>query len=81
MYNFFSEHAKNSDGEYFIYGSDFNHIKNVLRLKVGEQILISFEGKSDLCQITAFALEHVIAKVIKEDALDSSLPIKITLFQ
>lgn len=81
MFNFFSEHASFNGGFYSLTGDNFNHIKNVLRLKMGEQILVSFEEKSDLCEITEFTEDAVIVKIVKANALNSNLPIKITLFQ
>lgn len=81
MFNFFSQSKKTNDGFYYLTDSDFNHIKNVLRLKKGDEILVSFDGKSDLCEISEFTENQVKLKVIKEDAVSSSLPIKITLFQ
>ncbi len=81
MFNFFSQRPRSIDGFYYITGSDFNHIKNVLRLKKGDELLVSFDGKSDLCQIFEFTENQVKVKAIKEDAVSSSLPIKITLFQ
>ena len=50
MYNFFATTPKTND-RYVIDGNDFNHIANVLRMQVGEQLLVSFNGKSDLCKI------------------------------
>ena len=46
MYNFFAtENSKTSDG-YEITGKDYNHIKNVLRKKAGEDILVTLNGKA-----------------------------------
>ncbi|MBQ8427359.1 MAG: 16S rRNA (uracil(1498)-N(3))-methyltransferase [Clostridia bacterium] len=81
MFNFFSETASFNGGFYRLTGKNFNHVKNVLRLKTGEQILVSFGGKSDLCEITEFTQDEVLVKIIQENAIDSCLPIKITLFQ
>ena len=41
MYHFFSEHEHIHDTYIDIVGSDVNHIKNVLRLKTGDSLLIS----------------------------------------
>lgn len=81
MFNFFSDLDKNSNGVYTLKGNNFNHAKNVLRLKVGDEILISFNGKSDLCKILDFTEECVIATVVEENALETTLPINVTLFQ
>jgi 16S rRNA (uracil1498-N3)-methyltransferase len=81
MYNFFVDSEFYKNGEYHICGSDFNHVKNVLRMKIGERVLISCHDKSHLCEITSFTDDSVIVKVLEENALDTSLPISITLFQ
>lgn len=81
MYNFFvNEENRNGDG-YFITGADFNHIKNVLRMNVGDTFLVSENGVSNLCELDAFENDIVIAKIIEENYNDTNLPIKLYLFQ
>ena len=41
MYHFFAEHENISDDYIDIRGGDVNHIKNVIRLKAGDEVLIS----------------------------------------
>jgi 16S rRNA (uracil1498-N3)-methyltransferase len=41
MYHFFTETELFTESEVTIVGSDVNHIKNVLRMKPGEKVLIS----------------------------------------
>ena len=81
MYNFFAEKNSRNKDCYFISGSDYNHIKNVLRMNIGDTFLISDEGKSHLCEIDKFEGECVIARVIQENYQDTNLPAKIYLFQ
>lgn len=81
MYNFFIDQTEFLSDTPSISDSDFNHIKNVLRLKVGERFLVSSNGKSNLCEITGFDLDRVLLKVVERDFLDTSLPIAISLFQ
>lgn len=82
MYRFFIEDGINSGSEIRISGSDYNHIKNVLRMKKGEEVLIS-DGKDReyLCSISEITDEEVILSI--EDIMGTSreLPTKITLFQ
>ena len=80
MYNFFTD-KKQSDGLYLIDGSDYNHIKNVLRMKVGEQFIVSDSGNSHLCELNSFEKDFCLAKVLEENYLTTELPIKIRLFQ
>lgn len=79
MYNFF---VQNRDGDRFVIdGADFNHIKNVLRMKEGDEFLISCEGQSHLCALSEILSECVIAEIIEENYRETELPIKIYLFQ
>jgi len=81
MYNFFAtEQNKTADG-YLVVGGDFNHIKNVLRMRVGENVLVSFDGKSDLCVIEKFMDDSVHLKVKEQNYNQTELPLKIYLFQ
>ena len=81
MYNFFIENDGVLTDGYKIIGKDYNHIKNVLRMKTGEDLLVTFNGKSDLCCITDISDSEIIVKVIKPDYHCTELPISITLFQ
>lgn len=81
MYNFFIDKSKITSGIVHIDGADYNHIKNVLRMKVGEQFLVSCEGVSSLCTIKEFLDGCCLAQITKENFQDTSLPVKITLFQ
>ncbi len=85
MYQFFVE-PQQIDVEaktVIITGSDVNHIKNVLRMKIGEEFAVSngMDGKEYRCGIRAFAEDAVECELrfIKEDGVE--LPSKIYLFQ
>lgn len=81
MHNFFVNENQKQNNRYFINGTDFNHIKNVLRMNVGDTFLVSESGVSSFCEIESFETDTVIVKIIEEDYNDTSLPIKIYLFQ
>ncbi len=81
MFNFFAEENSRQGDFYYITGSDFNHIKNVLRMKTGETFLVSDNGESHLCEITSFEGETAVAKIIEENYQNTELPVKIYLFQ
>lgn len=81
MFNFFANEENKQNSHYIIDGTDYNHIKNVLRMEVGDTCLISCAGKSDLCRIDAFIGESVSFEIIEEDYMDTELPVKIYLFQ
>jgi 16S rRNA (uracil1498-N3)-methyltransferase len=81
MYNFFAKKENVAPQRYLITGSDYNHIKNVLRMKIGDEILVSFEGKSDLCRLASFENDTATAVILEKDYKSTELPIKIHLFQ
>ncbi len=81
MYNFFVNEENRNGDCYFISGTDFNHIKNVLRMNVGDIFLVSENGVSNLCEIDRFENDVVVAKIIEENYNDTNLPINIYLFQ
>ncbi|MDE7020004.1 MAG: 16S rRNA (uracil(1498)-N(3))-methyltransferase [Lachnospiraceae bacterium] len=83
MYHFFVEPSQIQGKRIIITGGDVNHIKNVLRMKIGEEIAVSNgeDGKEYRCGIEAFSEDEVICglRFIKEDGVE--LPSKIALFQ
>lgn len=81
MFNFFIENLYSETDTYPITGADFNHIKNVLRMKVGEELLISDGTKTHLCRIESLDGDTAVCRVIEHDYLDTSLPLEIHLFQ
>lgn len=65
-----------------ITGGDVNHIKNVLRLKTGEHIVVSDgRGRDYTCRIAQIGTDVVICNI--EDINDNfaELPVEVTLFQ
>lgn len=83
MYQFFVKPDQIQDKKIIITGSDVNHIRNVLRMKAGEEISVSngIDGKEYRCGIEAFTGEEVICtlRFIKEDGVE--LPSRLYLFQ
>ena len=83
MYHFFVEPSQIQGKRIVITGGDVNHIKNVLRMKIGEEIAVSNgeDGKEYRCGIEAFSEDEVICglRFMKEDGVE--LPPKIALFQ
>ena len=41
MYHFFVEESQITDEKIYINGADYNHIKNVIRLKAGDEGMVS----------------------------------------
>ena len=82
MNHFFVEETQIRGSEIYIEGTDVNHIKNVLRMKVGEELMISNgTDKHFICSITEFLENTVVAKIGDVDSNSSELPVKLYLFQ
>ena len=65
-----------------VVGSDVNHMKNVLRMKAGEEVWISDgEEKEYHCEITCFEDEEAVLKILETLESEYELPNKIYLFQ
>lgn len=83
MYQFFVQPQQIQGREILIRGGDVNHIKNVLRMKVGEELSVK-SGTDDReyrCAIAAFEEDFIRCELrfIKEDGVE--LPSRIYLFQ
>ena len=72
-----------NDKSVIITGADVNHIRNVLRMKPGEEISVSngIDGKEYRCGITSYTEDAVLCtlRFIKEEGME--LPSRIYLFQ
>lgn len=83
MYQFFTEPSNINDKSVIIEGSDVNHIKNVLRIKPGEEISVSngIDGREYRCEVVSLSDDRVECRIrfIKEDNVE--LPNKVYLFQ
>lgn len=83
MYHFFVEPSRISDRRVVITGADVNHIKNVIRLKPGEEISVSngVDGREYRCGIAEITDTEVVCtlRFIKEDGVE--LPSRVCLFQ
>ena len=82
MHHFFVEPGQMEGEQVRITGPDVNHIKNVLRMKPGEQILLSDgKGTNCLCEITEIESSRVLARILPELVEDTELPVEVTLYQ
>ena len=82
MPRFFVTSAQVQGDEIVIQGNDVNHIKNVLRMRPGDELSLSDgEGMDYSCKIAAIERDEV--RVTIENAMNScvELPVKLYLFQ
>lgn len=66
----------------YVEGSDVNHMKNVLRMKTGEELTIGDgDGWLYLCVVESYEEDMAVLKILEKKKDESELPSKIYLFQ
>lgn len=82
MHRFYVNENQINDNIITISGQDVNHIKNVLRMKPGEEIVIcNGQGKDYYCIITSVCDNSVTTNINSIQDTSTELPVKISLFQ
>ncbi len=82
MHHFFTEPSRIRENDIFIEGADFNHMKNVLRMKPGEKVGISDgQGVDYICEVDHFEEDAVVLRILSSEKSYSELASRITLFQ
>ncbi len=83
MYQFFVEEHQLLGDKISIIGSDVNHIKNVLRMKIGERVRVSvsYNGRSFFGIIDGLLEDEVLVSIENEDENGTELGNRIYLFQ
>lgn len=83
MFQFFIEEYQLNNGKAYIEGADVNHIKNVLRMKIGDELNVVINGDTNeyRCGIESFEDDRVnlTLRFVKES--DVELSSKIYLLQ
>ena len=83
MHQFFVKPEQIGEKDIIIEGTDVNHIRNVLRMKEGEELTIC-TGQDDKfyrCEVAESSPEFVRAKIMWIEESGAELPSKIYLFQ
>lgn len=83
MYKFFVEDKEIKNNEVILIDENKNHITNVLRMKIGEQILVSSKTTSNTfqCEITKIDKEKVVCTIKNKLELKTEPKVKVDLFQ
>lgn len=82
MHQFFVKSDQVRQDRIRIEGKDVNHIKNVLRMKMGEQLIIKDDKEVEyLCEIESLDLDAVCLKVLQTNTVSRELPVEMYLFQ
>lgn len=82
MYRFFVPEEALWERQVIIQGDDVNHMKNVLRMTVGEQVVVSCgKGMDYICKIDKMEDDRIHLAIQEEKPAVTELPVEITLFQ
>ncbi len=81
MYNFFVSEENRREDLFFITGGDYNHMKNVLRMRTGETVLVSHSGITSLCRLLGYEDDAAAVEIVEETYRNTELPVEIFLFQ
>ena len=82
MYRFFVPVEQIHGGHAQITGDDVNHIRNVLRMEIGEKIVISGgQGTDYYCIIKDVQPESIMLEIEREEPVRTELPVSCVLFQ
>lgn len=82
MQHFFVIPEQVGETEIYVTGQDVNHMKNVLRMKIGEQVEISDgNNKKYLCEVSAYEEEQAVLRILEIREADTELKSRLYLFQ
>lgn len=83
MYRFYVDENKHTGNQFIVTGEDVNHIKNVLRLKPHDNIVLCNTCGTDyICEIEGFTdNKECVCNILKKENSLTELPVKIILYQ
>lgn len=82
MQHFFVIPEQVGETEIYVTGQDVNHMKNVLRMKIGEQVEISDgNNKKYLCEVSVYEEEQAVLRILEIREADTELKSRLYLFQ
>ena len=79
MQQYFAKNKK--DNTFILNDEDYNHIKNVMRMKEHEKIIVVYNDKSYICSLNKDYLSANIEEVFKENNNKNDLTIYVPLLQ
>ena len=82
MYHFFIEPHQIGEELILIEGPDVRHIRNVLRMKPGEEVLLSDGAGHDYtCRIEELTEQEVICRILSREASGTEPAVEVYLYQ
>ncbi len=82
MSKFFVQRSQILDDSVVLEGGDVNHIRNVLRMRVGESIEIcDGQGMDYGCVVREYRDRQAILEIVSRYPTDAELPVRLVLYQ
>ncbi|HJB86865.1 MAG TPA: 16S rRNA (uracil(1498)-N(3))-methyltransferase [Candidatus Dorea faecigallinarum] len=82
MQRFFVTHDQVGEDKIRIQGSDVNHMKNVLRMRPGEEVMVSDgNNRQYRCRVEDYPDGEAVLAILEAGLVDTELPSRIYLFQ
>lgn len=82
MHRFFVQPSQVGEDTIVITGGDVNHIRNVLRMKPGEELIAADgQGAEYRCRLSGITDQEARAEILWKLSGDAELPVRITLYQ
>ena len=82
MQHFFVSPQQVKEEKIYVEGSDVNHIKNVLRMKLGEKLTVNDgEGWQYLCEVESYEADMAVLHIVEKSKAETELASRIYLFQ
>ena len=77
MQQYFGKNKK--ENTIFLNSEDLNHIKNVMRMKENDEVIVAYENKSYICALNKDLLSASIKKVFKENTNETTIKLYMPL--
>ena len=82
MQHFFADPSCVDGEQIRLAGSDVNHMKNVLRMKPGEEVWVSDgEGMDYFCSVEGYEEKEAVLRIVKKEVSQTELASRLILFQ
>ena len=82
MQHFFVTPSQVKGEKIYVEGMDVNHMKNVLRMRCGEELMVSDGNNLKYrCSVEGYEEEQAVLRILEEMDVDTELSSRIYLFQ
>lgn len=82
MQHFFVTPSQVKEERIYIEGSDVNHMKNVLRMRCGEEVTVSDgNNRQYRCVVDGYGEDKAFLRILEEKTVDTELSSRVYLFQ